>query len=113
MPISDSLLTVYMNDAYDSTVEDEYEVLCITKETQNRMDKIREAIKKDKSLMATIHQGWPDRKHDVLKNLHSYFSIRHELIGEDKIIFKANRIVIPYDMRNDILGAITLSTSLN
>ena len=106
MQISDTLSRAYLRDEDDSDMAEEFEVLCVTKVTQSKMDKIREATKQDKmlqTLITKIQHGWPDSSQDVSKNLRPYFPFRHELIVEDGIIFKANRIVIPFNMRNDIL----------
>ena len=55
------------------------------------------------ALIAVINHGWPDQRHEVSKSLRPYFPFHHELIADNGLIFKANRIVIPSSMRDDIL----------
>ena len=55
------------------------------------------------ALIAVINHGWPDRRHEISKSLRPYFPFRHELIADNGLIFKVNRIVIPSSMRDDIL----------
>ena len=105
MPISDTLSRAFLTNT-EAVEEDEYEVLCVTHVTQNKAERIREATKKDstmQALIAVINHGWPDRRHEVSKSLRPYFPFRHELIADNGLIFKANRIVIPSSMRDDIL----------
>ena len=105
MPISDTLSRAFLTNT-EAVEEDEYEVLCVTHMTQNKAERICEATEKDstmQALIARINHGWPDRRHEVSKSLRPYFPFRHELIADNGLIFKANHIVIPYSMRDDIL----------
>ena len=49
-------------------------------------------------LKATIIKGWPEKRDDVPTDLLPYWSFRDELSFTDGIIFKGQRIVVPYTL---------------
>ena len=54
----------------------------------------------------TIRNGWPTDITNVPITLREYWKVRHKLYLGDNLIFMNNRIVIPPNMRSDILKCI-------
>ena len=70
-----------------------------------RLTEIREHTAMDpemQQLMKVILDGWPSNKSQLAECVKSYFSIRDTLSCQDGIILKAERIVIPKNLRNDM-----------
>ncbi|XP_037958998.1 uncharacterized protein K02A2.6-like [Teleopsis dalmanni] len=73
--------------------------------------KIKQTTAKDgvmKSLINIIKKGWPEQKHYVPEEIKQYWDFRDELIVNDEIVFKGNRVCIPKDIRSDILQKLHL-----
>ena len=73
------------------------------------MEKIRQATKVDTDMIAltrAITHGWPDKKESLPIPVQDYFNFRDELVVQNGIVFKGERIVIPYNIRHDILKRI-------
>lgn len=88
--------------------EIEYYVHCVHRDSQMTLEKtnqVKKATSTDpemKSLIKMIQEGWPNSIKDC-KEVQSYFTFRDELSVCDGIIMKGTRIVIPKDLRPDIL----------
>ena len=68
----------------------------------DRLDEIRLATERDESLSClknTIMKGWPPKKDAVPNSLTPYFSYRDELIVQDGIILRCERVVIRPDIK--------------
>ena len=105
MPISDTLSRAYI-PVSGSPDEDEYDVLSVTNVTQTKTKEICQATMEDSTLQTLINfinNGWPNHRHDVPKSIRGYFPLRHELVCDNRIIYKANRIVISESMCKNIL----------
>lgn len=50
--------------------------------------------------------GWPETKKDVDEEIRPYFQMKEELTVSDDIIFRGNRVIIPAELRKDILQQI-------
>ena len=74
-----------------------------------RLKQIREETVKDSTLAVlaeTISTGWPDKRSECPEVLYNYWNYRDELALEDGIILKGTRIVIPENLRKDVLKQI-------
>ena len=95
-----------------SKIEEEFESIQMTTDlsvSKERLDKIRSATQNDDDLTILkriIEQGWPAQRADVPNRIKGYFSIRDELTTQDGIVFKGDRVVIPYELRTDILNRL-------
>ena len=79
---------------------------------RERLLKIQNASEADpviKKLRGVISDGWPEEKINVPVELHPYFHIRDELIAQDGMVFKGERIVVPQTMRKEIREALHIS----
>jgi len=54
-------------------------------------------------LIEVIEKGWPDKRKPVEEDLRPYFDVREELVLEDGLILKGERIVIPFSERQNVM----------
>lgn len=77
--------------------------------TDQRLKQIKTMTSKDKvltQLSAIIGAGWPSKKEEVDTTVREYWNFRDELVVHDGIVFRGNRLVIPKDMRHEMLKRI-------
>ena len=58
------------------------------------------------ALIETIIQGWPDSIKDLPTDVRVFWTFRDELAVEDGIIFKGKQVLIPENLRADILAQL-------
>ena len=71
--------------------------------------RIKEECSKDPEqniLKEVIHSGWPEQRKQCQHELWDYWNYRCDLVLEDGLILKGNRIVIPGSLRSEILKAL-------
>ena len=76
---------------------------------ETTLDKIRIHSKTDSTLsliMRYVLDGWPGNANECAEPAQPYFTCREELTIVDGLLVKANRIVIPTDMRHDCLETL-------
>ena len=55
-----------------------------------------------KTLASVIKQGWPESKLHLPPEVQDYFPFKEELTLQNGVIFKGDRVVIPFQMRTEI-----------
>jgi hypothetical protein len=73
------------------------------------MQQIRRAMLTDetmKQLKEVIHNGWPENKKAVHPLVGPYFHIRDELLVQDDLVYKGEQVVIPHELRKQMLEKI-------
>ena len=76
---------------------------------ETTLDKIRIHSKTDSTLslvMRHVIDGWPGNANQCAEPAQPYFTYREELTIVDGLLVKADRIVIPTDMRHDCLETL-------
>ena len=71
--------------------------------------KIKEASKEDETmnlLKQVIKSGWADYKDEVPHNVQCYFPFRDELVIQNGLIFKGEKVVIPNRVRREIIERV-------
>ncbi|KAK3731146.1 hypothetical protein QZH41_000004 [Actinostola sp. cb2023] len=53
-------------------------------------------------LKDVILRGWPAERKDLPTQITPYFSVRDELVVQDGMIFRGERIVVPYSLRKEM-----------
>jgi hypothetical protein len=74
--------------------------------SDERLDQIRNATKKDiemQKLCQAIENGWPNERFNCDKDIIAYWNISEELTVLNGIIFKGSKIVVPVNLRHEIL----------
>ncbi|GFR84157.1 retrovirus-related Pol polyprotein from transposon opus, partial [Elysia marginata] len=70
---------------------------------------MREKTKSDIALscvMTYVQEGWPEFKQDIKLAARNFFAIRGELSCWQGILLKGDRIVIPLELREEVLDKI-------
>ena len=73
---------------------------------------LREATIRDDTmseLAKVIRQGWPDLKQNAPLSIRAFWPFRDELVGDNGIIFKGTKVVIPKSMHILMLKRIHAS----
>jgi len=76
---------------------------------QHKQTALQSSTANDTSLTAVkqfITTGWPNKIYDLPQALRPYWSFRDELTVEDGIILKGKQVVIPEDLRTDIMSQL-------
>ena len=76
-----------------------------------QLTEIRKATEEDETLhklMIYIKRGWPTQHKDVEENVRIYYDFKEELICDDGIIIKGDKLVVPRKLRRNLLGRATL-----
>ena len=60
------------------------------------------------SLAKTIHEGWPQSKKDCPEQLLDFWKFRQEISEEDGLIYKNQRLIMPYSERLETLKVLHL-----
>ena len=74
--------------------------------TDQRLCKIREATSNDPMMQTLAHivmKGWPQDKRDVPLCIQDYWPYRDELTTLNGIVYRGTRIIIPTEMRSQML----------
>jgi hypothetical protein len=112
MHIADTLSRAYIqgpNSSVDSSnhPDNDYDVLTVAPAiSPKKLNEMQIETANDKTcqaIMKVINTGWPQRRHDVNKDVRPYFLFREELTVQSGIIYKGNRVLVPNTMRHDIL----------
>lgn len=75
----------------------------------DRLRQIKAETDKDESLQllkVVIQQGWPDEKHSLPSQTLPYFNIRDELSIHDGLVFRGERIIVPYSLRVEMMKTV-------
>ena len=70
------------------------------------LDDLRREARNDselQNLLKVIVDGWPDRQRDLHPQLQPFWPYRDELVADDGIVLKGNRIVMPASLQPDTL----------
>jgi hypothetical protein len=68
----------------------------------NRLEELRRSTDEDKTMQELkyrILNGWPDKKEDLPEEIRGYHTIRDELTTLNGLLFKGERILVPYTQR--------------
>ena len=74
-----------------------------------KLDDLRRETRNDselQNLLKVIVDGWPDRQRDVHPQLRSFWAYRDELVADDGIVLKGNRIVMPESLHSETLAKL-------
>ena len=82
--------------------------------TDQTLQEIKQATANDSSmqqLIATIVKRWPKARHEITSyEIRQYYNVRKDLIVQDGLIFRGQRIAIPQSYRRKVLEEYTAHT---
>lgn len=76
---------------------------------EESIQKLRQATCSDQTLQSlkeTVQQGWPTERSQVDACIRQYFSYRDELLVQNELVFKGERVLVPLDMRREMMQRI-------
>ena len=82
------------------------EHLPITSETLQQFRTVTAEDPNLQLLMKVVLAGWPDHKKAVPPEVHPYFNSRDELTMQDGLVFKSDRVIIPTNLRQDVIQQV-------
>ncbi len=88
------------------------DMICNLAISEESLAMIKQAIEVDndlEKLKTVIRQGWSETKDQVPPSLAEYFNFRDELSIQNGLIFKGERLVIPYGVRSHMKARIHAS----
>ena len=110
MYVADTLSRAYLTDGNCVTSEDRFHVNMIeVSMSENRLSEIRSKTESDSELCKlkqTVLEGWPDTRNEVPEEIKKYWNIRDEITIAEDILFKAAKVIIPAEMRQEMLRQI-------
>ena len=115
IPVSDTLSRNFLpaepQDASNAEDLNEYVHYIIDNlpVSDSKMEQLRNSTGTDpqlQDLTATIQDGWPNNRDACKPSTREYWNIRDELSVIDGIIFKGERILVPQEMRPEMLQKI-------
>ena len=109
IPVADALSRICLKENRNEAPQ-QHSVNFITANTKiMNTERIREAITADPTmslLKDTIYKGWPEYRKQCPTTLWEYWTFRCDLILEDGLILKGDRIVIPEALRPSVLETL-------
>ena len=109
VPVADALSRVCVPPKKPTTKK-EHEVSFISGlRCPISIERIKEESLKDSTqnlLKDTIFRGWPEQRKNVPYELFEYWTFRCDLVLDDGLILKNNRILIPESLREEVLKAL-------
>ena len=114
MTVADALSRKPLGDTKDNSLEEDIKlhvdsVISNQPMTDTRLQQITDHTREDPVLRAAIVytvSGWPKHQRDVPENLRSLFAVRNQLSVCDGLLTLGNRLVIPTQLRENILSKI-------
>uniref|UniRef100_A0A8C5QD11 Gypsy retrotransposon integrase-like protein 1 n=1 Tax=Leptobrachium leishanense TaxID=445787 RepID=A0A8C5QD11_9ANUR len=113
LAVADTLSRAYLDEgSVEGSVEHQIETVNMLQYlpiSNRRLDAIQKSTDKDKTLQAVKHivlRGWPHAKELVPLEASPFYHIRDELSVQDGVLFKGERVVIPSELRSDIMSRI-------
>ena len=77
--------------------------------TQNSIEMLQQGTQTDETLMQLknmIQNGWPEHKNNVSQSIRQYYDIQDELLCQNGIIFKGDRVIVPHSLRAAMLDRV-------
>ena len=74
--------------------------------SEEKMLTLKNKTGKDEALQmvkAIIQNGWPETKHSLPATVTPYFHIRNELVVQDGLILRGDRVAIPKALRKEMI----------
>ena len=113
IPLGDGLSRHYVSETFPGLIEGLdlhiHTVLKSLPVSYVKIKQIQDATRNDsqmQTLKDVIRKGWPANRQDCPKVVLDYWNHRDELSYENSIVFKSQKLVIPYALRTDMIMAV-------
>lgn len=109
MHLADTLSRAYLpettpDDLYDDSVD-----INIVQLSESLQQKFANATARDPALQCLVDvvmEGWPDESRNAPPEVRPYFMYKELITYRDGILYKGDRIIVPAELRSDILARI-------
>ena len=101
----DDVLTVSDTRSPTEKEAEEINMLHYLSMREDTLRRIQDCTREDvvlRALANVIKLGWPESKPHLPSEIHDYFPFKEELTLQSGVIFKAHRVVIPLEMRDEL-----------
>ena len=116
MVLADTLSRAYIDDDDNACKSLEEDLVCAVNSLLNKapisdpkLEELRAATKTDATmnkLKEVILSGWPTKRTEVPSEIRDYWNFRDEMSEVNDIILKGEKLVIPLNMRSEMLAKI-------
>lgn len=109
MIVADHLSRSYLKNETGKDTSSLNEIIHSINVTDNSLEMIKNATKKDCVLSAIQHYyeiGWPQDKSKVPENLRQFWKIRNEIHVENDVVFRDERVFVPRSLRSQMLATL-------
>lgn len=114
--IADALSRVYLKEQREDLLEKDLEVNMITSQlpiSEEKLQKFRLAMAKDHEMQLLKDitlRGWLNEKSAVPKVIQPYWTFRNEIAHSAGLMFKAAKLIVPQQLRQEMLSKIHCHT---
>nr|XP_039255214.1 uncharacterized protein K02A2.6-like [Styela clava] len=109
IPVADALSRRVIENEKEKNSE-QYKIHFMVSEAPPiNLEVIKQATDEDmvcNKLKEIIYKGWPDQRKQCPQELWDYWNFRCDLVLENSLIVKGNRIVVPSKLRSQVLNAL-------
>ena len=103
------LQTTRASGIEDDKEEEEWEEVNQLLATPEKLQRYKSATDSDEALQelkTTIQLGWPESREDLPAVVSHYFHFRDELVVQDGVILKGDKVVVPKSLRKELLSEL-------
>lgn len=100
--LADTLSRAYTEECSEEPHLD-LDVMTVLSISPPRMTELKDVTLKDTTMQKLKHyitNGWPDHQRSIPPELHPFFAFRDELVLENDIVMKGQRVVVPEELRS-------------
>lgn len=109
MLLADTLSRAPLNDESEDVEFENVNAVHEVITNPTLLQQFRQATDNDANLQALkqlILEGWPNDKTTIPEVIRPYFTMRSELTCEDDLLFRGDRIIVPKNMRSELMKRI-------
>lgn len=106
--IADALSRAYLHKQKENLLEEDLAVNWITSQlpiSEQILDAFKKATAEDaemQMLTKAVLTGWAKERSMMPRSIQQYWTFREEIIYEDGLLFKANKLIVPNQLRQEI-----------
>lgn len=110
--IADALSRAYLREQKENLLEEDLEVNWITSQlpiTEQKLDAFKKATAEDaemQMLTNAVLNGWAKERSMMPRSIQPYWTFREEISHEDGLLFKANKLIVPNQLRQEMINKI-------
>lgn len=113
IPLADALSRAYL-PTVEPDLQEEIQVFLtevpsVKSFNSSTLEEVRSETAKDpclQKLIEIVHRGWPENKQGLDDDVAPYWDVRETIACTDGILFKGQRVIIPYSMQTSILAIL-------